>query len=219
MPVVSKAGNQVTWNHFLFWSPIPIAMNRRFVVISGLPGSGKSTLAQRLAPRLGLTLLDKDTILERLFESKGTGDRAWRRALSRESDAILQSQAAASQGAVLVSHWHLPGMAAESGTPTGWLAELPGNLVHVYCACDPLIAAGRFIQRERHPGHRDSDTSRPEVLAGIREVARMGRLALAPTVVVQTEHPPELEDALSQILSVFERSERRSDQPPPPQVR
>lgn len=66
-------------------------MNPLFVLISGLPGSGKTTLARLLAPTLNLSLIDKDEILERLFEAKGIGDPAWRRKLSRESDAILVS--------------------------------------------------------------------------------------------------------------------------------
>jgi predicted kinase len=63
---------------------------RRFVVVSGLPGSGKTTVGRHLAAALDLPLLDKDAILEGLFERKGIGDTAWRRALSRESDSILQ---------------------------------------------------------------------------------------------------------------------------------
>jgi adenylate kinase family enzyme len=74
-------------------------MDKSFVVVSGLPGSGKSTLAHQLAPALGLPLLDKDTILEHLFESKGVGGIEWRRALSRESDLILQTEARTSAGA------------------------------------------------------------------------------------------------------------------------
>ena len=49
-------------------------MRGLFVVISGLPGSGKTTLARRLAPALALSLIDKDDILDRLFEAKGIGD-------------------------------------------------------------------------------------------------------------------------------------------------
>ena len=64
-------------------------MRKPFVVISGLPGSGKTTLARRLAPALNLPLIDKDDILDRLFEAKGSGDAVWRRRLSRESDVIL----------------------------------------------------------------------------------------------------------------------------------
>src|ERR1700754_1620515 len=60
-------------------------MGQCFIVISGLPGSGKTTLGRHPALALGLPLLDKDAILERLFESKGVRDLEWRRALSRES--------------------------------------------------------------------------------------------------------------------------------------
>src|SRR5262249_20264456 len=95
-----------------------------FILVSGLPGSGKSTLAQQLASALGLPLFDKDTILERLFESRGIGDGAWLRKLSRDSDRILETEATASLGAVLVSHWRLPGMRPNSGTPTSWLLPL-----------------------------------------------------------------------------------------------
>ena len=91
-------------------------MNPLFVVISGLPGSGKTSLARQLAPALHLPLIDKDDILERLFEAKGAGGAEWRRMLSRESDALLEAEARASSGgAVLVSHWRQAGMPADSG--------------------------------------------------------------------------------------------------------
>ena len=64
------------------------------VLVSGLPGSGKTTLARRISPQLGLPVVDKDDILERLLESRGTGDADVRQALSRESDVILRREAA-----------------------------------------------------------------------------------------------------------------------------
>jgi adenylate kinase family enzyme len=110
-------------------------MKKAFVLISGLPGSGKTTLARRLAPALHLPLIDKDDLLERLFESEGIADAAWRRTLSRESDAILQREALSSNGAVLASFWRLPGMPADSGTPTDWIAALSDQIVNVHCVC------------------------------------------------------------------------------------
>jgi hypothetical protein len=47
---------------------------------------------------LGLAVIDKDDILERLFDLKGVGNSDWRRALSREIDLIFRQESEASQG-------------------------------------------------------------------------------------------------------------------------
>ncbi len=76
---------------------------KRFVVVSGLPASGKTTVEAAVASALGLPLLDKDAILETLFAKDGIGDPRWRSRLSRIADDLLQSQAVASDGAVISS--------------------------------------------------------------------------------------------------------------------
>jgi AAA domain len=183
-------------------APSPIARNKPFVVISGLPGSGKSTLARRLAPLVKLPVIDKDDILERLFEAKGVGDRAWRRALSRESDDRFQAEAFNAEGALLVSFWHLPGMATDSGTPTEWLPELSGRVLNVHCTCAPEIAADRVFQRRRHPGHLDS-SSKDEILISIRAIAHLSPLEIGPRIEVETSHGlPELGAVVEEILSL-----------------
>ena len=58
-------------------------MKAPFIVLSGLPASGKSTLGRAVAKALRLPMLDKDELLEALFESRGIGDADWRRRLSR----------------------------------------------------------------------------------------------------------------------------------------
>jgi glucokinase len=171
---------------------------RRFVVVSGLPGSGKSTLARQLAPALNLPLIDKDDLLETLFEQKGIGDAAWRRALSRESDRMLQAQAESSNGAVLVSFWRLPGMPAESGTPTAWILKLSPDIVHVHCVCGVDTAADRFFRRKRHPGHIDS-RSFEEVLASIHATERLGSLDIGRRVDIDTSREVSLERYLESI--------------------
>ena len=179
-------------------------MNRPFVVVSGLPGSGKTALARKLAPPLGLPLIDKDEILERLFESQGGGDAAWRRMLSRESDRILQAEAGASHGAVLVSHWRLPGMRADSGTPVDWLPDLTDRIVHVRCVCPVRVAAERFVRRQRHPAHLDAK-SYQEVVRSLEEVERLGSLVLGTRIEIDTSGRIDLDAALREIRGALAR--------------
>jgi glucokinase len=181
-------------------------MDRRFVVVSGLPGSGKSTLARQLATALCFPLLDKDDILERLFDAKGAGDVDRRRALSRESDRILQTEALASSEAVLVSHWHLPGMPRHSGTPTHWLRGLSAKVVNVHCHCDAELAAERFAGRKRHAGHMDREKPPSEIRAGIERVACFGLLGIQPRVDVDTSRPVKLDGVLLEVQQAFQAS-------------
>jgi hypothetical protein len=171
-------------------------MRKRFLVISGLPGSGKTTLGRRLSIALGLPLVDKDDILERLFSERGVGDALWRRTLSRESDSILQREASQSRGAIVVSFWHVAGMPADSGTPTDWLSTLPGSVLHLRCVCPPEMAARRFIQRRRHPGHLDGRTSYADALASLRDIEALGRLDLAPCIDVDTAVQLQLDEVV-----------------------
>src|SRR5262245_20053438 len=178
-------------------------MERPLVVISGLPASGKTTLGRLLAPALKLPLLDKDDILEALFESRGTGDDAWRRALSRESDSVLQAEAAASAGAVLVSFWHQHGMADDSGTATGWLLELSTRVVNVHCSCPTELAAKRFFDRKRHAGHRDVATTFAEVLTKLRALEELDPIKSGTRIVVDASTRPEVQRLVAEIGAAF----------------
>jgi len=191
-------------------------MQKRFVVVSGLPGSGKTTLGRQLAPLLGLTLIDKDDVLEGFFESRGTGDDAWRRALSRESDRVFQSQAAASAGAVLVSFWHQPGMATDSGTPTSWLAELSALVVNVHCTCSGEVAATRFLQRKRHAGHLDRRATFAEVVTSLRTLEQHRPIEVGPRVTVDTQTEPNLAGLVGEIGLAFARCQPSGCSPPIP---
>ena len=159
----------------------------RYIVVSGLPASGKSTLARAIADALRLPRLDKDEILESLFDTLGVGDSAWRNKLSRDADDELRRHACALPGAVIVSWWHHPHSASESGTPTEWLSSLAGELVELYCVCSPSVAASRFVSRKRHAGHLDAQKSLAAVQASFEEQASLGPLKLGRVLEVNTE--------------------------------
>jgi hypothetical protein len=159
---------------------------RHFVVVSGLPGSGKTTLGRQLAPSLHIPLIDKDDILDHLFDTRGIGNEEWRRTLSRESDAILRRDATASHGAILASFWHVSGMPDGSGTPCDWLTALSDPIVHLHCVCDPDVAAQRFSSRTRHPGHLDASRSAVDIAASIRALAALPPPVFEPRIDVDT---------------------------------
>ncbi|MES2948311.1 MAG: AAA family ATPase [Pseudomonadota bacterium] len=165
---------------------------KRFIVVTGLPASGKTTIGAAIASALGLPLLDKDVILESLFETEGVGDEVWRSRLSRAADGLLHNQALASQGAVIASWWRHPLSTSSSGAAPDWLAALPGDVVELYCRCSPRSAVERFFARQRHMGHLDGLKSRPQELAKFQQFAAHGALGLRRVVELDTERPTDL---------------------------
>jgi hypothetical protein len=163
-----------------------------FFVVSGLPASGKSMLGRGVASQLGLPLLDKDEILEALFDTLGTGEAEWQTKLSRSADQVLQRLAMRSNGAVMVSWWKHPQFESTSGTSTSWLHDLPGQLVELHCNCSPRVALDRFFARGRHEGHLDGSKSRCAEEAKFRRWAENGPLGVGRLVVIDTERPADL---------------------------
>jgi predicted enzyme related to lactoylglutathione lyase/gluconate kinase len=171
----------------------------RFIVVTGLPASGKSTVGAAVAAALGLPLFDKDEILEALFEGLGTGDADWRTKLSRASDLVLQRIAQQSMGAVITSWWRHPLSQANSGTSSAWLSSLPGEVVEIYCRCNPTVAVERFFARSRHVGHLDGAKSREAELARFEQLATHGPLGLARVIDFNTEQAFDVNALLHQL--------------------
>ncbi|MFF1415946.1 AAA family ATPase [Streptomyces sp. NPDC058289] len=155
-----------------------------FVVLTGLPASGKSTLARGLAAHLDLPVLDKDVILESLYDSLGVGDQTWRHRLSRAADDILFALAADARQAVLVNWWH-------RDSAPGRLHQLDAHLVEVFCDCPTTLVAERFRTRKRHPGHLDRDLSPEQLHERLAAWAsRPGPLGLSgPLRTIDTSRP------------------------------
>lgn len=175
----------------------------RFIVVTGLPASGKSTLGEAVARALGLPLLDKDEILEALFEGLGTGDAEWRFRLSRTADLVLERQARRSHGAVLASWWRHPRSLSASGTSPHWLQTLPGRLIEIHCRCSAEVALQRFFARQRHAGHLDHLRSEQEALLEFQQAAAMGALEVGSLLEVNTEQPLDLAFLLGEVTRLW----------------
>jgi len=111
-----------------------------FVVVSGPPGSGKSTLARAIAPALGLPLIAKDTIKQALMTVLPVPDIETSRLVGTASVEALLAVAAETTGAVLESVWHRSRALAD-------FRRLPGDIVEVFCRCDPQIVRQRYALR------------------------------------------------------------------------
>jgi predicted kinase len=156
-----------------------------FVVVSGPPASGKTTLARAVAPALGLPLIAKDTIKQALMTVLPTPDVAASRIVGRASVAALLAVAAETGGAVLESVWHRSHALDE-------LRRLPGQVVEVFCRCDPALAADRYALRaaSRAAGHFDAERVTAELWND--EVARPVAGGW-PVIEVDTAVPVDVE--------------------------
>ncbi|MEM7405845.1 MAG: AAA family ATPase [Pseudomonadota bacterium] len=169
------------------------------LVVTGLPASGKSTVGAQLAAALGWRLLDKDAYLEALFDARGCATPDERQQLSRESDAQFIADAREESRVVLVSHWRARGETGPSGTPIDWLGETYRTIVEVHCRCDPTIAATRFRQRVRHPGHQDERRDHEATLSWLRGCSQSMPLGIGSCLTVATGSRPDLGALLARI--------------------
>jgi predicted kinase len=160
-----------------------VIVKARLVVVSGLPVSGKTTVCKALSERPGMPLIDKDAILEALFDSLGCPDRGERYRLSRASSEVL-TLAEASQAAVVVNWW-------DHDSSPARLRSNASSVVEVFCECPVEVAAARFEGRRRRAGHHDPSRSPEEVAEEARRLREtfLGPLGVGDLVRVDTQGP------------------------------
>lgn len=161
-----------------------------FVVVSGPPASGESTLAPALARELGLPLVAKDTIKDALMSVMPVPDVEASRQVGRGAVAAMLAVAADSPiGAVIESNFYRSAAVDD-------LRRLPGQVLEIFCRCEPAIAQERYTARTgtRHAGHFD----------GVRPIEELWNDEVAtpvgggwPLLEVDTNSPVELADVIA----------------------
>lgn len=173
---------------------------RLLVVVSGLPASGKTTLARGVADRLAMPLLDKDTILEALFDALGCAGPEDRVRLSRAADGTLFRLAGSARDAVLVSWWH---------DDAAWRLRAAGeHLVEVFCDCSVEVAAKRFVGRQRHVGHLDHLRTPAEHLDSLRRASKIGPgpLGIGELVTAATDREVDADSVAEAVRAAAARA-------------
>lgn len=180
-----------------------MTVTAKAIVVTGLPASGKTRVGQELAARLGWPFLDKDDVLEALYEGHTVTTMEERRKLSRLSDNLFKEAACAQNNVVLVSHWGPANGTGVTGTPTDWIGARFSHLIEVHCACSAEVATRRFIARRRHPGHLDSLRNQEDTAKKMQSLSGGYPLGLGVTLSVNTEAPYDADEVYRQVKAAL----------------
>ena len=145
------------------------------VVVTGAPACGKTDVARRLAERLRIPFVVKDTFKETLYETIGSDD-GLEPAIEAAGLAILfrVAEAQLEAGVSVVAESNFDAR-SDTAPLRSLVEERDVRLVQVHCHRDEDVLLERFVERveegRRHPGHGDG----PEDVDEVRRDLSAGR--------------------------------------------
>jgi len=129
------------------------------IVIGGWPATGKTTFARQVGARLGLPVVNKDTIKELLWDRLGDGDVDWSHRLGIAAfgvlDMIATDMLRSGTDLIVEGNFH-----TEYGMSLQTVADdASARVLLVVVNAPPDVIVQRFRARiesgERHPAHPD----------------------------------------------------------------
>lgn len=121
-----------------------------------------------MAGALGLALLSKDIVKERLFDVLGARDPAWSMKLGAAANEILWALVGECVGGAVVETWLDPTRDDAARARAGLRANGGSPVWELMCDCPAEVAVARYAARARHPAHLPPDEA---TLDGIRRAA------------------------------------------------
>lgn len=179
------------------------------VVVSGPPAAGKTSLLDALADALGLPVIAKDDIKEKLFDTLGWSDEGWSKKIGAATWELLflvaERLAAAGTAFILEANFY-PDPHADR------LRALVGRcglrVVEVHCTAGAIELIRRFREREddpqRHPGHPNPSSLPAAAVEAVRFKRRNVPLAIGEEViVVRTDRDVDVDDVIARVRAAI----------------
>lgn len=149
--------------------------NSFLIVIGGIPGAGKTTLAEKLSKDLHILFINKDGVLEKLWEAlEWDGDKndipKFRNATFELIYELVRRAGQAKISIIIEANFNRKDHEARIVE----LAQANGlKIIYLHCEAAPEIAFERFKQREKngerhrlHPSRNTFDEYSEAFLAG-----------------------------------------------------
>ncbi len=172
----------------------------KLILVGGLPGSGKTTLAKELSAKLKIACICKDDIKERLYESMGLSTLEDSKRIGKPSVAIMlylaEQQVKNGVDIIIESPFHF---SEDYPLFEAWKDKYHLELFSVICSIGPDQRKERFLTRERHHSHHDTQRASAHFSG---EVSEYDYAALpGKQIRIETNEPVEVlvEKVISQI--------------------